>query len=124
MLLLSISSVFVAVGLGGTAIAQPGWQLYALVCVLSLGEVLLGPVAASIVSDLAPEAIRGRYNGAWTIVWNGGASLGPAFGGWSMQTLGGRQTFAIVFFVGLTGAALFLLLRGRVVPRVARPPVL
>jgi MFS family permease len=119
MLLLSVSSVFIAVGLGGTAVARPGWQLYALVCVMSLGEVLLGPVAASIVSDLAPEAIRGRYNGAWTIVWNGGASLGPAFGGWSMQTLGGRETFGIVFFVGFAGAALFLLLRGRVVPRAA-----
>jgi MFS family permease len=121
MVLLSISSVFVAVGLGGTAFAQPGWQLYALVCVLSFGEVLLGPVAAAVVSDLAPEAIRGRYNGAWTIVWNGGASLGPAFGGWSMQTLGGRETFGIVFVVGLTGAGLFLLLRGKVVARPARP---
>ena len=95
-------------------------ELYALVCVFSLGEVLFGPVASAVVSDLAPEAIRGRYNGAWTIVWNGGASLGPAFGGWSMQTLGGRQTFGIVFFVGLIGAALFLLLRGRVVPRAPR----
>ena len=79
----------------------------------------MGPVAAGVVSDLAPEAIRGRYNGAWTIIWNGGASLGPAFGGWSMQTLGGRQTFAIVFFVGLAGAGLFLALRGRVVSQPA-----
>jgi MFS family permease len=124
MLLLAMSSLFVAVGLGGTAFVQPGWELYALVCVFSLGEVLFGPVAASVVSDLAPEAIRGRYNGAWTIVWNGGASLGPAFGGWSMQALGGRQTFGIVFFVGLAGAVVFLLLRGRVVPRAsgAREP--
>ncbi len=121
MLLLSVSSLFVAIGLGGAAFAAPGWELYALVCVFSLGEVLFGPVASAVVSDLAPEAIRGRYNGAWTIVWNGGASLGPAFGGWSMQTLGGRQTFGIVFFVGLAGAALFLLLRGRVEPRVAGP---
>ncbi|MGD0997474.1 MAG: MFS transporter, partial [Thermoleophilia bacterium] len=119
MLLLSVSSVFIAVGLGGTAVAQPGWQLFALVVVLSLGEVLLGPVAAAIVSDLAPEAIRGRYNGGWTIVWNGGASLGVLFCGWSMQTIGGRETFGIVFFVGFAGAALFLLLRGRVVPRAA-----
>jgi MFS family permease len=119
MLLLAASSLLVAVGLGGSAFAQPGWELYALVCVLSLGEVLLGPVAASIVSDLAPEAVRGRYNGAWTIVWNGGASLGTAFGGWAMQTLGGRPAFGIVFFVGLAGAVLFLLLRGRVVPRVS-----
>jgi len=119
MVLLSISSVFIAVGLGGTAFAQPGWQLYVLVCLLSVGEVLLGPVAAAVVSELAPEAIRGRYNGAWTIVWNGGASLAPAFGGWSMQTLGGRETFAIVFVVGLAGAALFPLLRGKVVARPA-----
>jgi len=114
MLLLAGSSVFIAVGLGGTALARPGWQLYALVCVLSAGEVLLGPVAAAVVSEMAPEAIRGRYNGAWTIVWNGGASLAPAFGGWSMQTLGGRPTFAIVGAVGLLGAVLFALLRGKV----------
>ena len=114
MVLLAISSVFVAVGIGGTAFAHPGWQLYALVVVLSLGEVLLGPVAASVVSDLAPEAIRGRYNGAWTVVWNGGASLGPLFGGWAMAAIGGRQTFGVVFFVGLLGAGLFLLLRGKV----------
>ena len=121
MLLLSVSSALVAVGLGGTAVVQPGWELYALVVVLSLGEVLLGPIAAAIVSDLAPEAIRGRYNGGWTIVWNGGASVGVLFCGWSMQTIGGRQTFGIVFFVGMAGAALFLLLRGRVVPRTVGP---
>jgi MFS family permease len=119
MVLLAVSSVFVAVGIGGTAFAQPGWELYALVVVLSLGEVLLGPVAASVVSDLAPEAIRGRYNGAWTVVWNGGASLGPLYGGWAMDAIGGRQTFGVVFGVGLAGAVLFLTLRGKVVPRRA-----
>jgi MFS family permease len=117
MLLLSVSSVFIAVGIGGTAFAQPGWELYALVVVLSLGEVLLGPVAAAVVSDLSPEAIRGRYNGAWTVVWNGGASLGPLYGGWAMDAIGGRETFGVVFGVGLAGAVLFLFLRGRVAPR-------
>ncbi|HMK92526.1 MAG TPA: MFS transporter, partial [Thermoleophilia bacterium] len=121
MVLLSISSVLIGVGLGGTAFAQPGWQLYALVVVLSLGEVLLGPVAAGVVSDLAPEAIRGRYNGAWTVVWNGGASLGPLYGGWAMDALGGRQTFGVVFVVALVGAGLFLLLRGRVVGSAVAP---
>jgi MFS family permease len=70
---------------------------------------------------MAPESIRGRYNGAWTIVWNGGASLAPAFGGWSMQTLGGRPTFAVVGAVGLLGAALFALLRGKVGARTTGP---
>ena len=115
MLLLAVSSVFIGIGIGGAAFAQPGWELYALVIVMSLGEVLLGPVAAGVVSDLAPEAIRGRYNGAWTVVWNGGASLGPLYGGWAMDALGGRQTFAVTLGVALLAAVLFLLLRGRVV---------
>jgi MFS family permease len=67
-------------------------------------------VAAAEVSDLAPEAVRGRYMGVWTIVWNGGAALGPFFGGWAMDNVGGREAFAILLVVGLAGAALFLVL--------------
>ena len=61
---------------------------------MSVGETLLSPVASAEVAELAPEAVRGRYMGVWTVVWNGGAALGPAFGGWAMDTLGGRQAFA------------------------------
>ena len=77
---------------------------------MSLGETLLSPVASAEVSDLAPEAVRGRYMGVWTVVWNGGAALGPAFGGWAMDTVGGRQAFAILLVVGLVGAGSFLAL--------------
>jgi MFS family permease len=48
--------------------------------------------------------------GVWTVVWNGGAALGPAFGGWAMDTYGGREAFAMLLVVGLAGAGGFLLL--------------
>lgn len=110
MVLLAASSALLAVGLGGSAFAGPLWSLVLLIIVLSVGEMLLSPVAAAEVADLAPEAVRGRYMGVWTVVWNGGAALGPAFGGWAMDTLGGREAFVALFVVGLTGAALFLAL--------------
>ena len=72
--------------------------------ILSLGETLLSPVASAEVADLAPEAVRGRYMGVWTVVWNGGAALGPAFGGWAMDTVGGREAFVVLLVVGLAGA--------------------
>ena len=86
MLLLAVSSALLAVGIGGSAFAGPMWSLVVFIVFLSLGETLLSPVASAEVADLAPEAVRGRYMGVWTVVWNGGAALGPAFGGWAMDT--------------------------------------
>ena len=110
MVLLAISSALLALGIGGSAFAGALWSLVVLIVIMSLGETLLSPVAAAEVSDLAPEAVRGRYMGVWTVVWNGGAALGPAFGGWAMDAVGGRQAFAILLVVGLVGAGLFLAL--------------
>ncbi len=110
MLLLAASSGLLAVGIGGSAFAGPVWSLAAFIAILSLGETLLSPVASAEVADLAPEAVRGRYMGVWTVVWNGGAALGPAFGGWAMDTFGGREAFVVLLVVGLAGAASFLAL--------------
>ena len=110
MLLLAASSALLAVGIGGSAFAGPVWSLAAFIAILSLGETLLSPVASAEVADLAPEAVRGRYMGVWTVVWNGGAALGPAFGGWAMDTAGGREAFVALLVVGLAGAAAFLAL--------------
>ena len=107
MLLLAVSSALLAVGLGGSAFAYSLASLVVLITVMSVGETLLSPVAAAEVSDLAPEAVRGRYMGVWTVVWNGGAALGPAFGGWAIDSIGGRQAFVVLLVVGLAGAALF-----------------
>jgi MFS family permease len=110
MILLAVSSALLALGLGGTAFAAPLWSLVILIILMSIGESLLAPVSAAEVSDLAPEAVRGRYMGVWTVVWNGGASLGPAFGGWAMDAFGGRAAFASLLVIGLIAAVGFLAL--------------
>jgi len=110
MLLLAVSSALLGIGIGGSAFAGPLWSLVVLIIVMSLGETLLSPVASAEVADLAPEAVRGRYMGVWTVVWNGGAALGPAFGGWAMDAVGGREAFVALLIVGLAGAAWFLAL--------------
>jgi MFS family permease len=110
MILLAISSGLLALGIGGSAFAGPLWSLVVLIIVLSLGETLLSPVASAEVADLAPEAVRGRYMGVWTVVWNGGAALGPAFGGWAMDNIGARQAFVVLLLVGLAGMGSFLAL--------------
>lgn len=110
MVLLAASSALLALGVGGSAFAGPLWSLVVLIILLSVGETLLSPVASSEVADLAPEAVRGRYMGVWTVVWTGGAAMGPAFGGWAMDALGARQAFVCLLVLGLVGAGWFLAL--------------
>jgi MFS family permease len=120
MVLLAVSSGLLALGMGLTAFAFATWPLIVLVAVISLGEILLSPVATTVVGEMAPEEVRGRYMGVWTVVWSGGASLGPAFGGLAMDRLGGRQAFVVIMVVGAAGAALFPLLRRRPGQRLPR----
>ena len=110
MVLLALASALLATGIGGSAFAASLLSLVVLIVVLSLGETLLSPVASAEVSEAAPEALRGRYMGVWTVVWSGGAALGPMFGGLAMDAFGGREAFAMLLVVGLAGAVCFLAL--------------
>ncbi len=49
--------------------------------VFALGETLSGPIVPSLVNDLAPDHLRGRYNAVQSLVWGVSGALGPAFAG-------------------------------------------
>jgi len=117
MLLLALASLLLGIGIGGAAFITPLWPLIALVAVTSIGEVFLSPIASTVVSEMAPEAVRGRYMGVWTLIWNGGACLGPLTIGFALDTIGSRAAFALIFAAGVAGALLFPLLRERRPPR-------
>ena len=110
MRLMALASLLIAIGVGGVAFAHSLRTLVILVVILSIGEIFFSPIASSIVSEMAPEAIRGRYMGAWSVMWNGGASAGPLLGGILIGSIGGRGAFGTVLVLGLVGALLFLLL--------------
>jgi MFS family permease len=109
--LMAIACLLIGGGLGGGAYVPAGWPTAAMVLVFSLGTLLLMPVSATIVSHLAPLELRGRYMGAWTLVWMVGMALGPAVGGIAMDSLGGRGAYALIMAAGLLGAMLFIGLR-------------
>ena len=112
MLLLALASLCIGIGTGGAAFVP--WPFtFACIITISLGIVLLIPISSTVVSRLAPAALRGRYMGSWTLVYIGGYALGPLLGGWAMDELGGRGAFAVIAVAGVLGAVLFPLLRTR-----------
>ncbi|MCA1726963.1 MAG: MFS transporter [Actinobacteria bacterium] len=54
--------------------------LVASMLILTVGEMVAQPVAAGYVSDHAPSALQGRYQGAWAFTYGIAVVVGPAVG--------------------------------------------
>ncbi|MFI5972740.1 MFS transporter [Streptomyces sp. NPDC051452] len=77
-----LAAGFVLAAAGNTLVATAAdLTVYGLaVAVWSVGEVLVFGVTAAIVADLAPPALRGRYNGLLGMAWGTGFLLAPLVG--------------------------------------------
>lgn len=73
--------------------------------VFALGETLSAPIMPSLVNDLAPGHLRGRYNAVQSITWGVSGALGPAIAG-------------VMLGAGLEAAWLALVVAGLVVAAV------
>jgi MFS family permease len=100
----------------------------AAMAVLALFETLLSPVLAPIVNDLAPERLRGRYNGSFVLAYTTGFSIGPVLAGIGLSLGDGTPYFVLLVGGSLLAAAGGLALRRRlpvhvdlVEPSVAEP---
>jgi MFS family permease len=71
--------------------------------VLALAETLLSPSLAPIVNDLAPERLRGRYNGTFVLAYTTGFTIGPALAGGGLKLGDGTPYFAFLI-VGCVAA--------------------
>jgi MFS family permease len=63
-----------------TAFARTVPSLAVTVVFWSLGEMISSPATGTYVSSLAPEQYRGRYMGAWILMFSIGLIAGPSIG--------------------------------------------
>ena len=83
------------------------------VAVLTVGEMMTAPVSQALVSQMAPEAMRGRYMAAYGFSWVIPAASGPTLAGLVMDTTDPRWVWLGTGVVGLLAAWVFLLVRRR-----------
>lgn len=89
--------------LGGGTTAQVTFA--AALSIFALGETLLAPTFAAIINDIAPEPLRGRYNGLSTLAWTTGFLVGPITATVALQAGIGSGLFALLTAAS-AGAAL------------------
>jgi MFS family permease len=85
---LAVAAVVVGLGFGLTAFSHTA-PLYAVtVLIWTVGEMLNSPSNATTLAELSPVALRGRYQGVWSLSWSAAAFAAPVLGGVVQQHLG------------------------------------
>ena len=80
--------LLVAVGLALTATAETFWAFAAFAVIWTLGEMAFLPVVPTLVSRMAPAALRGSYQGVYHASWGLAKAVGPALGGLVLTAAG------------------------------------
>ncbi len=86
--LLAVSAALFGIGYGLNAVAST-FPMYLLGAAFwTVGETVGFPAASSLVANLAPVALRGRYQGLYAMVWGLAMMLSPITGGQVMHRFG------------------------------------
>jgi MFS family permease len=115
--LLAVACALTGLGFAFTGLATSLPWYMATVALWTLGEIIFAPVNASIVAELSPVALRGRYQGAFTITWSLAAMVSPLVGPWLITRAGLSALWLACGVVGLLAAACQLW----ITPRLLRP---
>ena len=101
---LVLGALLFAAGFGALAFATGPIGVAATVVIWTFGEMILFPVAASYVSELAPPSRRGEYMGAYWMAFALALMIGPLAGTLFMARYGARALWLAVLAVGLFAA--------------------
>jgi MFS family permease len=99
--------LLVGLGFGLTAVAHSMPILALTVAIWSLGEMVAAPVGYAYVADVAPEHLRGRYQGMYGLFWGTGSVTGPALGT-ALLALSATGFWLLCGVLGLLAAILVL----------------
>lgn len=72
----------------------------AVAVIFAVGETLLAPTVPAIVNDIAPPALRGRYNGGLSLALTTGCVAGPLLAGAALS-----RGLAVPLLLGLLAAS-------------------
>lgn len=85
---LALAAVIMGVGFGLTAFAHAAWLYAGTVLIWTLGEMLSSPSNATLIAELSPAALRGRYQGVFSLSWQVAGFTAPIAGGFVREQFG------------------------------------
>ncbi len=109
---MAAGALFYAFGVGSVALGSAFGSFWGSMVVMTVGEMLLVPTAATYVANLAPTDKRGRYMGLYGMLWNVSSGIVGPLGGWLNDEVSPRALWVGAALWGALGSLVFLRLAG------------
>ncbi|NLU77189.1 MFS transporter [Micromonospora sp. HNM0581] len=106
---LALAAVVMGVGFGLTAFAEVAWFYGLTVLIWTIGEMLNSPSNATLIAELSPAELRGRYQGVFSLSWQLAGAAAPILGGLVREQAGNATLWAGCAAIGLVMAVGHLL---------------
>ena len=72
--------ILIGIGMGINTLGATLPLLVISMAVFTIGEMIAMPVSSGYMASLAPDEMRGRYQGVMSITWSSATMVGPSFG--------------------------------------------
>lgn len=108
---ITFGAIFYAAGLLGFGVSRAFAGFLVSMIVMTIGELLVVPTATALVANLAPEQMRARYMGVFTLSFRVGSGIGPVVGGVLSDRIApsatwyGGMVFCVVAAIGFAWLA-------------------
>jgi MFS family permease len=113
---LAWASLLMGIGFGMTAWIGSVLGYAVSVAIWTIGEILFAPASTTLVANMAPADLRGRYQGLFSVAFTGAFAAAPAIGGSMISGLGARTLWIGCLVTGAIVTGGFLAIR----PAVSR----
>lgn len=108
--MIALGMSFYAVGVGSVILGTGFWGLWISMVIISIGELIIVPTASTLVANLAPADMRGRYMSIYGLTWSLSIGIGPLLGGFLSDSFGSVAIWYGGFVIGAISTAAFFLI--------------
>jgi MFS family permease len=106
--MLALGALLYGLGVGSVALGRGFWGFWASMVIITCGELILMPTAATYAANLAPPDMRGRYMSIYSLAWTVAFAIGPVVGGFLSDNFGSLAVWYGGAAFGLASALSFV----------------
>lgn len=105
---LAAGAFLTGLGFGGMAFCTDVISIAITIVIWTIGEMIILPISAVYISNIAPEKNRGAYMGFYQMVFNFAFTAGPWFGMIIFESYGSRILWIGTFALGIVSTLMLI----------------